>query len=73
VVISLSLRATEDIGHDTKSGEASRSFLVVGIDLPLRRLFVLLDVDRWFGSWLGRWLDRLAVVGQPDLTCLVWV
>jgi hypothetical protein len=72
VIVALALRATEDVCHYAETSEASRGFLAESIDLLLRRLLVLVDVDGGLVSLVGLLDWRGGVVGSDEtLTGLV--
>jgi hypothetical protein len=74
VIVALALRATKDVGHYAETGEASRGLLAEGIDLLLRRLLVLVDMDGGLVSLVGLLDGRGGVVGSDEtLTGLVRV
>lgn len=74
VIVSLALRATEDVCHYAETSKASRSFLAESIDLLLRRLLVLVDMDGGLVSLLGLLDWWGGVVGSDEtLTGLVGV
>jgi hypothetical protein len=74
VIVALALRATENIGDYAETGKASRGFLAESIDLLLRGLLVLVDVDSGLVSLLCVLDRRGRVVGSDEaLTGLVGV
>lgn len=74
VVVALALRATKDVGHYAETSKASRGLLAEGIDLLLRRLLILLDMDGRLVSLLCVLDRRRGVVGSDEtLTGLVRV
>jgi hypothetical protein len=74
VIVALALRATEDVGDYAETGKASRGFLAESIDLLLRRLLVLVDVDSRLVSLLCVLDRRSGIVGSDEaLTGLVGV
>lgn len=74
VIVALALRATEDVCDYAETSEASRGFLAESIDLLLRRLLVLVDVDSRLVSLVGLldWWSGI-VGGDETLTGLVGV
>jgi hypothetical protein len=74
VIVALALRATKDVGHYAETGKASRGLLAESIDLLLRRLLVLVDMDGGLFSLVGLLDRRGGVVGSDEtLTGLVRV
>jgi hypothetical protein len=74
VIVALALRATKDVGHYAETSEASRSLLAESIDLLLRRLLVLVDMDCRLVSLVDLLDGRGGVVGSDEtLTGLVRV
>ena len=74
VIVALALSTTKDVCDYAETSETSRGFLAESIDLLLRRLLVLLDMNSGLVSLLGL-LDRWGrVVGSDEtLTGLVGV
>ena len=74
VIVALALSTTKDVGDYAETSKASRGFLAESIDLLLRRLLVLLDMDGGLVSLLGVLDWRGRVVGSDEtLTGLVRV
>jgi hypothetical protein len=72
VIVALALRATEDVGDYAETGKASRGFLAESVNLLLRRLLVLVDMDGRLVSLLCVLDRRGRVVGSDEaLTSLV--
>lgn len=72
VIVALALSTTKDVGDYAETSKASRGFLGESIDLLLRRLLVLLDMDSRLVSLLGVLDRRGRVVGRDEtLTGLV--